>query len=343
MQKILLDPQEIAQVQSIVSELASRYDSAEDNDFLNEASLSAHELPRRLRSELLRFKHDENGDGVFVISGLPLDNVAIGPTPIHWKHRASKSATLREEMLFVLCGSLLGDPFGWATQQNGYLIHEVIPMKKYETAQLGFSSQQYLDWHIEDAFHPFRADYVGLMCLRNPGQTATVIGSVNEIALDKDMVERLFEPHFTIRPDESHLMKNMETGLQPVDGEDEDLVGSYAAIDRMDKAPERIPILFGDPKSPYVRLDPYFMEPADDGGARQAVDTLVGEIEKRLRNLVLEPGEILFIDNFRVVHGRVPFVAKYDGTDRWLKRINITRDLRKSREARRSSLSRQIF
>ena len=34
--------------------------------------------------------------------------------------------------------------------------------------------------------------------------------------------------------------------------------------------------------------------------------------------------------------------AKYDGTDRWLKRINVTRDLRKSRGSRSHSASRLI-
>jgi len=39
------------------------------------------------------------------------------------------------------------------------------------------------------------------------------------------------------------------------------------------------------------------------------------------------------------VHGRKPFTARFDGTDRWLKRVCITRDLRKSRDARAHSTS----
>jgi hypothetical protein len=34
------------------------------------------------------------------------------------------------------------------------------------------------------------------------------------------------------------------------------------------------------------------------------------------------------------VHGRKPFKARHDGTDRWLKRLDVTLDLRKSRAAR---------
>jgi alpha-ketoglutarate-dependent taurine dioxygenase len=57
---------------------------------------------------------------------------------------------------------------------------------------------------------------------------------------------------------------------------------------------------------------------------------------------VLEPGDVCFIDNFKAVHGRRAFKARYDGHDRWLKRVNITRDLRKSRAEREAPTSRVI-
>ena len=57
--------------------------------------------------------------------------------------------------------------------------------------------------------------------------------------------------------------------------------------------------------------------------------------EELLLILQLESGDFCFLDNFRVVHGRKPFRARYDGTDRWLKCLNISCDLRKSRAARR--------
>jgi enduracididine beta-hydroxylase len=62
-----------------------------------------------------------------------------------------------------------------------------------------------------------------------------------------------------------------------------------------------------------------------------------------MQHLVLEPGDYVFIDNYRTVHGRKPFKARYDGNDRWLKRTNITKDLRKSRAARISCTDRLIY
>jgi enduracididine beta-hydroxylase len=58
---------------------------------------------------------------------------------------------------------------------------------------------------------------------------------------------------------------------------------------------------------------------------------------------VLEAGDFCFIDNYQAVHGRKPFEARFDGTDRWMKRINVVRDLRRSRDARRSAASRVIY
>jgi alpha-ketoglutarate-dependent taurine dioxygenase len=62
-----------------------------------------------------------------------------------------------------------------------------------------------------------------------------------------------------------------------------------------------------------------------------------------LQDFVLKPGDFVFIDNYRTVHGRRPFKARYNGYDRWLKRINITKDLRKSRDARLASTERHIY
>lgn len=102
-------------------------------------------------------------------------------------------------------------------------------------------------------------------------------------------------------------------------------------------------MLFGDPKSPYVRFDPYCMDQPEDKATRSAMDYLIRAIDENLTGVPLLPEECLFIDNYRAVHGRNSFQARFDGTDRWLKRINIARDLRKSRAVRNAPASRVIL
>jgi alpha-ketoglutarate-dependent taurine dioxygenase len=111
----------------------------------------------------------------------------------------------------------------------------------------------------------------------------------------------------------------------------------------MQRNPQRVAVLSGPSDAPYIRIDPYFMDAAEGASAQRAFDELVKEIDGNIQELVLAPGDTCFIDNFRAVHGRKPFKAKYNGRDRWLKRINITRDLRKSRAFRESGQSRVIF
>jgi Fe(II)/alpha-ketoglutarate-dependent arginine beta-hydroxylase len=169
---------------------------------------NAHELPRRVRSFLNDFRLLEPHPGICIISGYPLNLSRIGATPNHWKWRSDARNSLHEQILFVLHGSLLGELLGWATQQDGYLVQDVLPIKDNENEQLGTGSEQLLWWHTEDAFHPYRADYIGFLCLRNPDQVATTIGTFEAGRLAAAQVEILFRPRFTIRPDESHQKKN---------------------------------------------------------------------------------------------------------------------------------------
>lgn len=111
----------------------------------------------------------------------------------------------------------------------------------------------------------------------------------------------------------------------------------------MQRDPDRVAVLFGDPAQPYIRADPYFMSiDPDDHEAQHALDHLIKEMDAHMFDLRLESGDFCFLDNFRVVHGRKPFKARHDGTDRWLKRLNVACDLRKSRAARLSVSTRSI-
>jgi Fe(II)/alpha-ketoglutarate-dependent arginine beta-hydroxylase len=341
MNRLVLSEAEVGGMKTLLAGLKAQYTSIEDESFLGEASLFAAELPRRLRSFLNDFRLFERS-GTCMISGYPVDDYGIGSTPPHWNRRPAISNALEQEMLLVLFGSLLGEVLGWATQQDGYIVHEVLPIKDYEDSQLGTGSQQTLWWHNEDAFHPYRGDYLALMCLRNPDRVATTFASIDTVDLTQDQIEVLFERRFAIKPDESHSQQN-NSSYQLSNPEDE-VAAAYDGINRMTCDPDKLAVLFGDPRSPYVRIDPYFMDPpSEDERAKGALDALIQAIDSNLSDVILQPGDYLFIDNYRTVHGRKPFKAKYDGTDRWLKRVNITRDLRKSRDSRTSCSSRVIF
>ncbi|MFF1697658.1 guanitoxin biosynthesis L-enduracididine beta-hydroxylase GntD [Streptomyces sp. NPDC058257] len=341
MYRITLTREEAAECRALAAELAQEHASVESREFLDNASVYAQELPRGLRAALNEFRMKEP-EVACVVSGFRVDDDAIGATPEHWKSRSAQSPTLEEELFFLLCGQLLGDPIGWATQQEGRIMHDVMPIKGHEIGQLGTGSSTPLEWHTEDAFHPYRADYVGLMCLRNPDAARTTYVGVADLDLDERTRETLSGAFFPLVPDDAHRPENRgEPGADAATAELQER--SYARIRRMLDQPEPVPILFGDPADPYLRVHPYYMAPIQNEAARTAMAVFSEKVETCMREDVLQPGQVIFIDNFKAIHGRRPFKARYDGKDRWLKRINVTRDLRKSRDARTAAHERVIY
>ncbi|WMP19412.1 guanitoxin biosynthesis L-enduracididine beta-hydroxylase GntD [Thiothrix lacustris] len=347
--KLMLTSEEARQTQSLLGSLAREFNTPEDTAFLHDAVVSSHELPQRVRRFLNDFRLKESADAaICIISGYPIDNSKIGLTPLDRSSKNDTQRTLEEQMLLVLCGSLLGDPVGWSTQQAGHMVHDISPVKGQETDQTGSSSKEELYFHTEDAFHPYRGDYLGMMCLRNERQAATRVASSKVLAeLPEDVIRILFQPRFAIRPDASQFEKHRFAKVDDLGEEDFETFCAYsdAKIHKMQHEPEPIAILFGNTTDPYIRVDCSVYMDALDPEADAAIQVFTKAFNAALVDLELESGEICFIDNFRAVHGRTPFKypARYDGNDRWMKRINLTRDLRKSRDMRMTSTSRIIF
>ncbi|MFD5461527.1 arginine beta-hydroxylase, Fe(II)/alpha-ketoglutarate-dependent [Kitasatospora sp. NPDC127059] len=342
MQRLTLTSQDNQAIAPILDRLAQSYDTIENPELIRRAPVLARDLP----TPLLEFLEDyrlREPSALCVVSGLDVDEAELGPTPEHWRESQWNSPAFRQEIFFLLCAARLGDVFGWATQQDGRIMHDVLPIKGHEHYELGSNSLQHLSWHTEDAFHPCRGDYVSLMCLKNPDSVETVVcdgGDLDWSALD---VEALLEAEFTQMPDNSHLPENAsESSGDPV--VDRLRRRSFALIQSWNEDPVKAPVLYGDRNSPYMALDPYHMK--TEGWSERSLRAFQGlceQIEAGMQSVALQPGDIVFIDNFRAVHGRKSFRARYDGSDRWLKRLNITRNLRGSRAWRPSADNRVIY
>jgi L-asparagine oxygenase len=317
-----LDEAQAASAQGLVEDLRSRHKTPDSEDFLRSAlSESLSLLPDHLTSGVRELRHDGVRPAALV-RGFAVDDSAIGPTPSHWRHR-EPDRTAAQDFWLGLLGSLLGEPFCWSTLQDGRLYNDIHPIKGSEDEQTGHGSTSLLDFHTEDAFHEFRCDYILLLALRNHDRVATTVGASRAPALSDEDRDVLFEPRFVIRPDTEH--RRHMTAAE---------IASY----------ERpVPVLFGDRADPGVRIDPPYMEALPgDRPARAALERLCEQLESCLVDVVLEPGDVLVIDNQRCVHGRRPFRARLDGTDRWLRKVTVTRDLRKSAGRRESSGSRVL-
>ncbi|MFI7538955.1 hypothetical protein [Streptosporangium sp. NPDC049376] len=312
MENFLLTAQERAQVDRLVDDVLADWTSWDPLRFAEQAGSVAHGLPLRLRRFLADVRAAEAD--VALVSGLPVDP-ALAPTPAGWDMAAKNGAGRREELVLLLVGAVLGEPFGWANQQDGRLVHDVVPTPGMERSLTSASSTEPLTLHTEDVFHPFRCDYVSLFCLRNPDEVGTTITRFDALDFPGELREALSEESFRFYPDDSH------TGeiLNVVDGDG--LTGRRSTVG---------PVVFGPAERSYLRFDRDFMTADQEAGrAAEAITVMHGLLCEAVERIVLRPGEAIFVDNYRIVHGREPFSARYDGNDRWLKRLNLIRDVRR--------------
>ncbi|MFI5793019.1 TauD/TfdA family dioxygenase [Streptomyces sp. NPDC051677] len=241
----------------------------------------------------------DTAEGLFVLRGLPVDDEALGATPGHWS-TAGNSGALHDVVLLLL-STVMGTPLAWEGQQEGRFVHNIVPSPGHEEEQTGASSDVLLSPHTEDAFHPGRAHLLVLGCLRNPDSVATTAASIRHTRLDADDLESLGRPVLPILPDDA-----------------------YAEAQGYDGAPPPVPTIWQSPDGPTLRFDPAYT-PLDEAPEeyRAAYGRLEAELARVSVAVALTPGDVLVVDNDLVVHGRVPFKARYDGTDRWLKRSSV--------------------
>ena len=307
---VLTDP-ERDEVAAIVDATMVPGESWDPMSVVGSATRHAQRLPLRLRRFLCWVR--ENETDVAVVSNLPIDP-DLPSTPTGWDDAVKTGAGLYEELVLLLVGAGLAEPFGWADQQDGRVVHDVCPAPGQETAMTSASSETALSLHTEDVHHACRGDYVSLYCLRNPDAVGTTLVRVDDLDLPPELRRSLRRPEFVFHADDSHT------------------AGSPSALGgHLDGRPHECgAVLFGPDERPYLRFDIDFMSAV--AGAERAAEAIAGTqrlFADALTRVVLDPGDLVFVDNYRVVHGRDPFTPRYDGGDRWLKRLNLIRDVRR--------------
>lgn len=259
--------------------------------------------------------------GATIVSRLPVTDDEFGPTPATWREAAAwagdpgrRARSLEFDVVMMLLGRRAGEPFGWQGQQDGRLVNNILPSPGHEDEQSGASSKTLLSPHTEDAFHPARSNLLVLACLRNPDRVGTTVSSVRRVALDETELDVLGVPTLPILPDVSYGEGHQRYRATPIPTVWRESIRGTADLT--------------------LRYDPAYT-PLDDADPefRRAYAHLTAELERVCVTAALEPGELLLVDNDVAVHGRVPFTARYDGTDRWLKRVNIHLPERRRRAA----------
>jgi len=223
-----------------------------------------------------------------------LDVGDVPPTPTD---RGARAALGRTELMLLREAGARGFPMAFSREQGGALVQNIYPVRESEARQISSSSRAQLGLHTEAAFHEHRPSEVLLLCLRGDPAAATTYAEADEIAaaLGDGALAALSQRRFVTSVDES-FMSNGEPDSQTTCSVMTRRGGAWT-----------------------IRYDEALMRGADPE-AEEALGELGEAIRAATRSVTLEQGDLLVIDNARAVHGRSPFSARYDGTDRWLQR-----------------------
>jgi Fe(II)/alpha-ketoglutarate-dependent arginine beta-hydroxylase len=308
MLEIDLSAEEARDVRDLARALAARYDSTDDPALLEDLGSSARHAPQRLTEKITAYMARPTSDLALVKNHL-VDDDELCTTPSRWKSSESSAASLEYELITMLYGSVLGSVFGWATQQQGHIVNDIVPMASMAEQQVGASSNVELAWHTEDAFHPGRADFICLFCLRNPTEAPTTVATLADVQrANGGLPAALFGPCVCIPADDAQQAGADEMGVDEWSG----------------PAVEAVPILTETDGGLEMRVDPaYMLVAGDDEDLYDAVTGFCRLVDEQITDVVLSPGDLLILDNRRAVHGRRPFKPTYSGRDRWLKRVNV--------------------
>jgi L-asparagine oxygenase len=278
----------------------------DDAGWLAHARLASCHLPPRVLAAIRAFRHDAGIDGMLTITNLPIAPEALPATP-SVPDSVEPAATM-PAAIAVLLGQQLGEVIAYRDEKRGALVQNIVPVPSLERSQSNGGSVP-LELHTENAFHPNRPDYVGLLCLRPARE-----GVGTQVAAVRRALALLDSGHRAILKQARFL-----TAAPP----------SFRSADR--SGPH--PVLGGGADDPDVCVDFHATSALDDAAAA----ALSGLREALLRvqaDLVLRSGDMVFLDNRLVVHGRSAFAPRYDGSDRWLHRVFVHLDNRRSRPRR---------
>lgn len=290
-------------IRELLVEIAADKSNLDEEVFLRRVALFAHQLPLRIRETFYQFKLRELWP-ILVVHHNPIAPEDVGPTPLsHWRPGEYRPLTLGQ-LLHGLYSTLLGEVFGFDTQQRGRVFNDLISIPG--SPESSSSGAGRVGLHTEDAYKPFLPDYLGLACLRNTNGAATTLSCIEALALSDAIRRTLFEESVIARDGTKHY------------------------------------VLFGDADNPYLQYGPLIDAERCSTSVKTAFEALGNALRDHQQSIILRTGDCLYVDNFRAVHGRLPFSAEYGQGSRWFCRLLVTRDLRRTRNLRSAPDARVV-
>ena len=287
--------------------LANRFQhvspSTKEDDYISSVKHFSSMLPVRIKQILNYFRSHGHEHGVLLIRNVPNDMLVNTPKD-NKEHIGETTILSRIQALF---NEYIGHMVSYEAEGDGYLFQDMVPNKELSTTQTSLGSKVELELHTEQAFSDYRPDYLSLACIKGDENAYTYFLHVNQI------VEEL-----TDKETQYLEKKKWKIGV--------DMSFALNGCDFVTRGP--LSIL----NNRYDHYDLVFDQDLMIGETKTSskmIDEIVTIYHNCRHGYVLQPGEILLLDNHKVVHGRSPFQPKFDGNDRFIIRSFIMKDLKK--------------
>lgn len=259
-------------------------------------------VPKSIYKVLIHFKRFSNHQGVVVFKNLPTDN-ELPKTPEDGKPSVEKKSFVSETILFLFM-SILGEVFGYEDEKNGQLVHDISPIKGQEKNIENSGSDVFFSYHVEDAIHPYKPDYLALYCLKSDHEKVAITetSSISEAIkkLSDSTLNTLRKPMYELHPPASFNSSHLS---------------------------RKVSVIGGSQKQPELLIHETLMQGIENE-AEKALNELKETLPKVSNGVQLNPGELIILDNNKAAHARSAFKPRYDGEDRWLQRMFSINDLK---------------
>lgn len=297
---VVVTPTEAWTISRLTNELSAD-PRTEPDWFCRQAAAAAVHLPSRITEQIRRFVDAGSATGILVFRGLQVGDVP--PTPLD-NATAVGSTTLLAKQLAVLA-EFAGDMVAYEAEGNGFLLQDMVPNPRLARAQESQGSKVELEAHTEQMFSPLRPDYVVLGCLKGDLTADTYVFDANSLM-----------SHFTgaeiAAMRESRWTTTIDSSFKPFVRKPDEVRGPW-------------PIISGSQADPTMLIDQDLMS-GIDSEAQLLLERVIEVYVAHRNRHNLAPGDVLFLDNSRAMHGRSPFIPRFDGTDRMITRGFVTRD-----------------
>lgn len=312
---ICIEPREVKIFRDMTSDIIPQMNTISEANFLDEMrerGLGAREKLPELITFLDSMK-SHTGPKVAIIDFPKATVDDLRPTPTNHLVAGEKNLFPQDVYRGLILGMTEWYGYGYTTQQNAVIHNNIVQVKELASVPGHSASAPHeLGLHVEDASYnlgegrDISPDFLTLHYLRNPHNVPTLVSLPQWDQLSSNTRDLLSEKWFFNR-------------TNPAQGGEGNNPESTVSV------------IYGPSEDPWIRLNTAKLDLEQYEPSQQAaLIEMRNHLEKQRLEILAESGQILIIDNRRVLHGRPAFKPShqpyYNGTDRWQRRLVISND-----------------